>query len=512
MRQTILTLLILVLGLSSWCTWAQNIPVDPNIAPQPAQAVLISCEGMIDNGLYESIKRRSNEAIEQGADYIILEVSTYGGLLEAADNIAKLLILDLSPKVRTVAYIVTEAISAGALISVSCQDIIMRENTTIGDCAPIVMGGKLEGVEREKSESFTRAAFDRAAKANDYPQALLRAMVTMQVEVYRIRNLLTDANDYFEASDVPTDANAYDLESKELVINNERILTVDAATALDYGIARANVADREGALDYLAQRDGVTFKPLQVLKTNWSEELVRKIQHPAVMGILVMVALMGLYMEFSTPGLGLPGLAAAISLVIIIGSKFIIGMANWVEVAVFVVGIILVLIEFLIIPGFGLAGIAGILCIFGGLFGMLVRNPPDRLPWPTGDMDWQLFTEGLYGLVLGLLGFVVLAVLLARYLPKLKIFSGLILVPNAGMSAGQTPLASSVPASDGPVQIHVGAIGTAVSPLHPAGRVRFDDHLVDCVTQAEFLAANTQVVVTEIHGNRVVVEQIKTTE
>ena len=91
------------------------------------------------------------------------------------------------------------------MISVSCKDIIMLSNTTIGDCAPITMGGKLEGVEREKTESYIRAIFSRAAEANGYPEALLKAMVTQQLEIFRVKNLKSDKYEFFETEDLPKD-------------------------------------------------------------------------------------------------------------------------------------------------------------------------------------------------------------------------------------------------------------------------------------------------------------------
>ena len=184
----------------------------------------------------------------------------------------------MGKEAHTVAYITTQAISAGAMISVSCQDIIMLENTTIGDCAPmtLVPSQKLEGVDREKAESFIRAAFDRAAKANGYPRALLRAMVTMQIEVYRVKNIKTGEYEFFESVRLPKDPNTYDLDNKELIVENDKLLTLIASDALEYGIARAVVKDLRGALDFLAKRDGVTFagEPM-VLETTWSEEMVR---------------------------------------------------------------------------------------------------------------------------------------------------------------------------------------------------------------------------------------------
>lgn len=477
---------------------------EPNeTSPIPSRAAVITCTGMIDDGLYQSIKRRTSEAIAQGANVIILEISTYGGLVKSADDISKYLIFQVAPKAHTVAYVKTEAISAGSMISVSCQDIIMREHTTIGDCAPISMGGgNLEGVEREKIESFVRAIFDRAAQANGYPRALLQAMVSQQIEVYRIRNRVTGRDEFFEGDHLPQDANTYDLKGKECVDTKDHLLTVDATKAKEYGIARAVVKNLNGALAFLAQRDHRVFTapPLQ-LGMNWSEQMVRVLNRPSVMGILVMVALVGLYMELSTPGLGLPGLVTAICFIIIIGSKYLYGLANWVEIAVLILGIILLLLELLVIPGFGLAGFAGLVCILLGLLGMLVRNPPDQWPWPHSDVDWALFQQGLSGLALGFVGFIVVALVMARTLPKLKVFSGLILNPTVGRSE---PLDRA--ATEG-IALQVGQQGEVVTTLRPAGKVRFGVRLVDCVAQAEFLKPGCPVEVAQIHGNRVVVRR-----
>jgi membrane-bound serine protease (ClpP class) len=471
------------------------------------KTAVIVCKGMVDNGLYKSIQRRTQIALDGGAKYLIYEISTYGGLLQSGDDISKYFIHDVAKKAHTVAYITTEAISAGAMISVSCQDIIMRENTTIGDCAPIQIGAKLEGVEREKTESFTRAAFKRAAEANKYPDVLLKAMVTMQTEVYRVRNLKTGEREFFEEHQLPDDKKKYDLDNKELIVKNDELLTLTASQAFEYGIARAVVADRAGVFDFLAKRDGVTFvgEPM-VLETLWSEEMVRWLNSPAVMGVLVMLALLGVYIEFSTPGFGLPGLVAVICFAVIIGSKYLIGMANWVEVALFVIGLLLLMIEIFVLPGFGVVGFLGIICILTGLFGMLVKNPPDKMPWPESQLDWQLFNEGLLGLLFGFVGFAVLAWILTKYMPKLQFLSGLILIPTAVQQVGEVKVSMTVPADEKITGMNIGDIGKVVSTLRPAGKAKFGKAIVDVVAGAEFLDKGTKVEIIEIHGNRVVVK------
>ncbi|MHC4456028.1 MAG: NfeD family protein [Planctomycetota bacterium] len=494
--------------------WTTALTVEPNISPQELPAVkaaVIVCKGMIDDGLYKSIRRRTQIALDEGAEYLIYEISTYGGLVTSADDISKYFILEVGKKAHTAAYVTTEAISAGAMISVSCQDIIMLENTTIGDCAPVVLapGTKLEGVEREKQESFIRAAFDRAAEANGYPRALLRAMVTMQIEVYRVKNIKTGEYEFFESVELSNkDPNEYDLDKKELKVEKDKILTLTASEASEYGIARVVVKDLAGVLDFLAERDGVSFagKPL-VLRTNWSEEMVRKINHPAVMGILIMLALLGVYIELNTPGIGLPGLVAVICFAIIIGSKYLVGLANWVEVALFVVGLLLLTIEIFILPGFGIAGFLGIICVLAGLFGMLIKNPPGKMPWPQSPLDWQTFSNGVLGLSIGFIGFVILAWLLAKYLPKLQFLSGLILVPATAGRGAEMKVSMTTPPESKIIDVNVGDIGEVISTLRPAGKAKFDDAVVDVVAIAEFLEEGTKVEIIEIHGNRVVVKK-----
>ncbi len=478
-------------------------------ASRQAKAAIITCKGDIDYGLFISLKRRSKLAVEQGADYLIYQVETYGGLLKSADDISKFFILDipaLYPNAHTVAYVTTEAISAGALISVSCKDIIMKEHTTIGDCAPIAMGTTLEGVEREKVESPTRGFFSRAANANNYPEALLHAMVSINIEVYRIKNNKTGEYEFFKGDELP-DANEYDIDRKELVDSSDELLTLTAAKAQEYGIARAVVKDVNEALAFLAERDNLSFAGEPIfLETTWSEELSRWLNSPAVMGILVLLALLGVYIEFNTPGLGLPGLVAVICFVIIIGSKYISGLANWIEVVMFFTGVILLLIELFVIPGFGITGFTGIAFIFAGLFGMLIGNAPDEIPWPNTTFEWADFNRGVIGLSFGIGGFVLCAWLLSKYLPKIPFLGKLILVPDGSQSDGIMPVNMTRPVESEKESPDIGDIGEVVSTLRPTGKVKFGDAIVDVVAEGDFVNIGTKVAITEIHGNRVVVK------
>jgi membrane-bound serine protease (ClpP class) len=509
MEKVYSVLLVLVLCMIAWAG-VDGIAADrPAGAAREVKAAVIPCRGTIDDALFYSIRRRTDIALRGGADYLIYQIETYGGMVDAADSIAKYLIQDAGRRAHTVAYITTEAISAGALISVSCQDIIMRENTTIGDAAPIALGGTLEGVEREKIESFMRVAFRRAAEANGYPELLLRAMVSVQIEVYRVLNLKTGKYEFFEGGDLPTDPNTYEVENAVKIDGSDELLSLTAPMAQEYGIARAVVKDQDEALAFLENRDNVTFvEEPAVLETTWSEHMVSWLNSPAVLGVLVMLALLGLYMEFSTPGFGLPGLVAVVCFALILGSKYLIGMANWVEIALFFIGLVLLAVEVFVLPGFGIAGILGIACVLVGLFGMLIRNAPDELPWPDTTADWNSVSSGLVALSAGFVGFLVLAWLVSRYLPKLPFMSGLILSPTPPRGGGSQISMTSPPESSA-LGVQVGDTGEVISTLRPAGRARFGDAIVDVVATGEFLEKGTPVEIAEIHGGRVVVRKIE---
>ncbi len=471
-------------------------------------AAVIDCHGTIDDGLYQSIVRRTTEAIKAGADYIIYDIQTYGGMVDSADDISKYLIHEVAPLARTMAYVSKEAISAGAMVSVSCQDIIMRRHTTIGASAPIVMGGQLEGVEREKIESFIRAIFSRAAEANGYPEALLKAMVTRQVEVWQVKNLKTGQMEYVETEHLPTDPNVYDVDNKRLIVQDDEILTLTDSKAYEYGIARAVVDNLDEALAFLAERDGVIFdSKVLYFKPLWSEQMVRWLNSPAVVSVLVLGILLGIYVEINTPGLGLPSLLAIVCLVILVGSRYLTGMANWIEIAILVVGILLLLVEIFILPGFGVAGFLGIACILIGVLGMFVRTAPGEFPWPQNPMAWKEFTDGLMGIAIGFVAFLVVAMLLSRYMDRIPFFRAFVLRANLEhpRSSGDSSAVQGLGPNAISMELKPGQVGRTLSILRPAGKARFGTTVADVVTRGEFVNKDTPVKILEIHGNRIVV-------
>ena len=482
---------------------------DPNnniLSPIHAKKlVLVECKEMIDKGLLESIKRRCELAIENGADIIVFEIDTFGGELITAIDIWEYLIHDLNDRVHTIAYVPTKAISAGALISVACEDIIMRTATNIGDCAPISPGQELKGVEREKIESPTRVYFVNAAKANNYPVALCESMVTIGHKVFAVTNLETKEVAYFEENDLPTDTALYDLDNKILIVSDDELLTLDAEDALKYNLSRAIVKDIEALFLFIETRDNIKIsRPIERLATNWSEEMVRWITSPAIAGVLLMIGMLGVYAEINSPGLGLPGLIAVIVFSVLFGSKFAIGMAQWWEIALFTLGIILLLVEIFVTPGFGLFGISGVIIIMSAYCAMMIKNGPEQIPLPSDAAQWTLFKDQLLGSVLGIIGFIIGASMITRYIGKLP-FANKIILQTPVVTHSEASIQSSHELVD-TVDIQIGDIGISIAPLRPAGRARINDKNIDVISQSEMIEVDQPVEVISIEGFRVIVK------
>ncbi|NLF33105.1 MAG: hypothetical protein GX591_19750, partial [Planctomycetes bacterium] len=405
--------------------------------------------------------------------------------------------------VRTVAFIDPNALSAGAWLALNADEIVMAPHASIGDSAPVSMAGDLGDVEREKAESYLRSEFRNAAEAHGYWPVLVEAMVSRDMEVWLIENTTTGERLYVQrGSDWVDDEGkpAAGWRRVRVVVAEGRLLTVTTSEAMRLGFVTKIVPDMQG----LREAYNITEDPV-VLADTWSEGLVAFLTSPAVTGVLVMLALLFGYVELNTPGFGVGGILALICLAVLFGSRFLTGLAQWWEIVVFAVGVILVLVEIFVIPGFGVVGLlGGILCVVG-LLAILIGNPPGELPIPSPGLIMDSFLNGLLALTLGFLGGVVLCAIVARFLPHIPI-AGRLILPETE-TGDSRPFDSDSPVS----RIEVGRQGVTETYCRPAGKARFGDDLVDVVTEGRFLAAGTTVVVQRNLGNRLVVAPAEAT-
>jgi membrane-bound serine protease (ClpP class) len=224
-----------------------------------------------------------------------------------------------------------------------------------------------------------------------------------------------------------------------------------------------------------------------------------------VSGLLLMVAVLSLYVELQHPGISVAGGLALVCFAILFGSRYLIGMAAWWEIAAFAVGLTLIVVEVFVIPGFGVAGVLGIILCLLGLVAMIIPNAPNELPIPRSSLDWDVFSRSLLALCLGFIGAFVAIPILARILPRIPMANRLVLTPPSGDLGGSATERAPV------LTIQPGQVGVLTTPCRPAGKARFGEEIIDVSSEGLFLTAGDKVRVLHRQGNQVVIEPVDLT-
>ncbi len=497
------------------------------------KGAIITIDGTISDVTTDSIERRVAAARDQGADVIIFEVNTPGGYVTSALDICDY-IKNLEG-VKTVAWINTQAYSAGSMISVACDEIVMARASVLGDCGVILAGptGPQEVPEqiRAKAESPVLEQFRDSASKNGYDVLLCESMVIKEMEIYWVENTKTgerrfvnleDKEELIEAESKSTTIlgveipslidtkpewklvetyydpiNERDETARQPIVRSTELLTLSQSRAHAFGFSQGIVTGESDLRD----RYGLAGE-IQRIEFTWSEIFTRWLTSMPVRGFLLIIVFLGAYVEFNTPGVGVPGLVALIALGIFLGAPYLTGLANVWEIAIILLGFVLIALEIFVIPGFGVAGISGIILVIIGLLATFMPEEPGRFPihWPQLVPSVDGLKQGIQtvGAALGLS--MVGMFLLSKYLPHMPYLRGLV-------PANPTP-SEVTPADPYGGLARVGDIGLAESPLRPAGKARFGATLIDVVTEGDLIPAGAQLEVVGRHGNRVVVRGV----
>ena len=512
-------------------------PTPAEVAPQ-VRGAIIPVDGVISDVTTDSIKRRADQAIAEGVGVVILELDTPGGQVSSALSICAY--LKNLTQAKTVAWVNPDAYSAGSMIAVACDEIVMSRASTLGDSG-VILGSPMgaEPVPEElkaKAESPVLEQFRDSARLHGYDRLLCEAMVRSDMEVWWIENVATGEREFVDRAtkserlgdakdesgkgifgldlslgkdrepqwklvDTYLDpVSKTEVKVEQPVVTDTELLTMSQSRAHAFGFSKAiisNVAELQA--HYQLSAAPVQFDP------TWSERFVGWLTSMPVRGFLLVLVFLGAYVEFNTPGVGVPGLVALICLAIFLGAPYLTGLANVWEIVLLLIGVLLLGLEIFVIPGFGIAGISGVVLILVGLLATFIPEEPGRtfpVYWP----QWKIGLEGLKAGLMTLAGAVITSfvgmVLLSRYLPQMPYLRGV--VP-------ENPTPSAVMPED-PYRglARVGDLGVCESELRPAGKARFGSMLVDVVSEGEFLDADTRVEVVERYGNRVVVRRATT--
>ena len=457
--------------------------------------ILIRFEGEIDPMSRAYLFRKLDEAKQKGANLVIVEIDSPGGYVDDSQRIAERL-RDL-PWAHTVAYVPREALSGAAIMSLGCDDIIMAPGASLGDAGPIFMGEDfLFRHAPEKVRSDLVKIVRQLAEAKGRPPALAEAMVDMDTVVYLWTNKTTGKTAYMSAHDVESLADANQWQRGPMVRASRKglFLEVHGKEAVQLGLAQGLAANREELKEYY-QIDG----ELPVLEYTATDTAVFVLTHPVMTGILFVVGLIALYVEFCSPGIGFGALMAGLCFALFFWSRFLGGTAEWLELLLFAAGVVFLLVELLIIPGFGLAGIAGILLIVVSLI-MAMQG----FAIPETQRQLAVFTNSMSVLAVSGVAFGAAAYILRKHFGSLPVLNRLLLhPPDGGGTQGKQALSAEGEAEE--AEPAVGDRGIAHTALRPAGKGRFGNRYLNVVTDSEFVKAGVRIEIVELRGSRVFV-------
>lgn len=393
--------------------------------------------GTIDEGLAAFVQRTMRNASAAGADALLLEINTFGGRVDSATEIRDAL---LAADVPVLAFVSERAWSAGALIALAADHLAMAPGSSIGAAEP--------RPAEEKTISALRSEFEATAERHGRDPRVAAAMVDERIAI-------------------------------EGVVQSGEILTLSAAKALEIGFVDVVARGRIDVLAHFGFGDAVVAEATP----NWAERIARFLTDPTVSSLLLTLGFLGLLTEVTTPGWGVPGTAGLLALTLFFGARLVTGLAGMEIVLLFLLGIGLLLLEILVIPGFGVVGILGLASMFASLY----------LSFPN-------VTTALAVIGFSFAASIVGGIFILRRVPRSGVWRKISLqatLEDPGF-IGEDP--------DHPT-IVVGAVGRALTPLRPAGTIEIGGRRVDAMSEGEFIPAGSMTQIVRVFGTRVTVRR-----
>jgi membrane-bound serine protease (ClpP class) len=446
------------------------------------------------------LTRKFKAAVDSGVDVIILDINSPGGFTYVTFELMDL--VQDAEGVETVAFIEKDAISGAALLSLACDKIIMLPDARMGDAGEIVMGA--DGAFRyteAKSRSVLAQKVRDTARATGRPVALAEKMVDKDMQVFAATHKTSGETRYISDKEWETLEDAEDWEKGKRVreAGKEMFFIVNGKRAVELGMATQTIQSRGQLAEALNVRD-----PIPVIERSSVDTMVYVLNSGFVTFLLIAVGLIALTIEFGAPGLGVGGLISLLCFSLFFWSRFLGGTSGWLEVTLFVVGLIFIGAEMFVIPGFGVAGIGGISLMLGSLV-MASRHVliPQNSEQLTG-LGYDVLT-----VVAAFIGFLIALMFLSNYIGEIPGLSRLTLKPPVAV---EFAAAAGDPSGDallpGWQRVEVGDVGQAISPLRPSGKMQVAEFTVDVVTEGDFVESDTEVKVIGKQGSRVIVRPV----
>lgn len=401
---------------------------------QKTQVVTMEIKATIDPAMKRYVEVAFDHATRIEADIVVIEMDTYGGVLTDAKEIVDVIMKFPKP---VWVFINSDAASAGALISIACDSIYMSAGATIG-AATVVDGSGSKAPD--KYQSYMRSIMRSTAEENHRNPRIAEGMVDESIEI-------------------------------DSISPAGQVITFTTDEAIKYGFCEGKVRSVEEILS----RNGVENYELVAFELGTAEKIVALFLNPFVSGILILVIIGGLYFELQTPGVGFPGIAALVALILYLVPYYLTGLAeNW-EIIAFFVGLLLIALEIFVIPGFGVAGITGIGLTVISLILIMINNDAFNFDYVPGE---NLFAAVLATLT-GLLGGIILLFVGGSRIADSRFFKKVALTTTQDRAQGYT--------SSFFTDQMTGKTGIAHTVLRPGGKVLIEGKIYDAYTQGEYV-------------------------
>ena len=411
------------------------------------------------------------EAYESGAKLIIVHMNTYGGQVDVADSIRTKI---LNSKIPVYVFIDDNAASAGALISIACDRIYMRPGAKLGAATVVNQTGD---VVPDKYQSYMRATMRATAEAHG-KDTIIKGNDTIikWKRNPKIAEAMVDPSIYIPG-----------------IVDTGKVLTFTAEEAIQYGYCEGltnNIAD-------VISKAGIKNYVIKEFTPTFIDKIIGFLLNPIFQSLLIMLIVGGIYFELQTPGIGFPLAAAVLGAVLYFAPLYLEGLAeNW-EILIFFLGIVLLLVEIFAIPGFGVAGISGIVLIVGGLTLALV----DNIVFDSGDITLAVNTvlRAFLIVIVSLFVSVLVSLLTANRLVKSPVFARISLDSVQKNEDGFT-------SADKNLIKLIGKIGHAHTVLRPSGKVVIENEIYDAKSLSSFINKGEKIIVVGYESGQLDVE------
>ena len=439
-------------------------------ADEHCNVYMLRLDDEIGSSTWRYTRQALDEARKRNSDMLLVHLNTYGGSVVHADSIRTALLNFPGP---VVAFVDNNAASAGALIALACDSVYMRGGASMG--AVTVVNGA-----------------DGAAMPDKY-QSYMRAMMRATAESH---GKLTDSlgNQKWRRDPLIAEAMVDSRVEVPGLIDSTRVLTFTADEAVKWGYAEAKA---ESVDDVMAQLDhSPESYSIEEYRPDWLDHLIGFFTNPAVQAVLIMIIVGGIYMELHSPGVGFPSAAAIIAAVLYFLPLYITGIASSWIILLFVLGVMLIVLEIFVVPGFGLTGIAGITCICAAVILGLIEHYTFSLSHLNADAVWSsmvIFLVGIF-LAIGAIWY-----LTSSHGPK--------------WVRRHTELMLTQQVKDGYIGVdmapvnYIGLEGAAVTDMRPAGKVEINGEVLDAVATRGFIHAGARVRVMKYENAQIYVSE-----